>query len=697
MNGIDDVPSQERGSEPRPGTSTVVAQPGPASAARPEPPIMDRSDWEAAADRLLAAVRPHFSPRHARMVLPGPVSSYGVESDGLEGFARTFLLAGFRLAGRSGDQGDPAGLAAWYREGLIAGTDPGSGEAWPSPATCAQAKVEAASIALILDLTRPLIWDTLTEAQQQAVIEWFTPIVGDDTYPRCNWLWFRVVVETFLRSVGGPWSEADIRSDLALHDEFYRADGWYSDGDERAFDYYVGWAMHLYPVLWARMRGARDLAAERGHTDRDRLARYIQDFVRLEGADGSPLFQGRSLIYRFATAAPYWVAAVAGVDTVPAGVLRHAASGMLRHFGSHGVPTSEGLLTLGWFEPWARLRQAYSGSSSPYWASKGMLGLALPADSPVWTADEGLLPVETADQLFTIRAPGWIVSATRADGIVRVINHGTDHALPGAAVGDSPLYARIGYSTVTTPLLDEDSERNPLDQSVVLLDAEGRASHRAGMVVLDLARQGDVAHAASTVDAHWMRPSGVQEGHGSGLEGTALRAGRLTIASLVRGAWEVRLFRVDDPAEQALRVRVGGWALTGQEVVPTSAGPQVAVRSGRLGSALVPLLGTPQGHAVDERPDASPLPGRSLTPTLTFPLRNGEWQAVGVLLDGTGRVQGVPSVVGIRREEEDVAVEIRWADGATTRSAIRLSFGDGTRGSHQRTSRPTAVPCGDSK
>ena len=36
-----------------------------------------------------------------------------------------------------------------------------------------------------------------------------------------------------------------------------------SDGFERSYDHYVGWALHLYPVLWARMQGAADLAAGR--------------------------------------------------------------------------------------------------------------------------------------------------------------------------------------------------------------------------------------------------------------------------------------------------------------------------------------------------------------------------------------------------------------------------------------------------
>ena len=75
-----------------------------------------RAHWEATADRMLLAVRPYASPGNALVSLPGPASRSGAWSDGLEGFARTFLLAAFRLAGDGGR--DPHGLAGWYAAGL---------------------------------------------------------------------------------------------------------------------------------------------------------------------------------------------------------------------------------------------------------------------------------------------------------------------------------------------------------------------------------------------------------------------------------------------------------------------------------------------------------------------------------------------------------------------------------------------------
>lgn len=187
-----------------------------------------RAHWENLADRTLAAVRPYASPGHALIHLPGPESRSGRWSDGLEGFARTFLLAGFRLA-RCGDR-DPAGLAEWYAAGLAAGTNPDSPERWPALDDVGQAKVECASIAIALNESRPWIWDRLGERERENVLRWMSAVVGTRT-PDNNWTWFRAVTEAFLRSVGGPWRQEDIDHTLARTEAWYVGDGWYSDGE----------------------------------------------------------------------------------------------------------------------------------------------------------------------------------------------------------------------------------------------------------------------------------------------------------------------------------------------------------------------------------------------------------------------------------------------------------------------------------
>ena len=626
-----------------------------------DPAGLGRSWWTQLADRLLAGLRPYASAHHARITPPGAEGGYGRAVDGLEGFARSLLIAGFRIAGERGQGLDE--LIDFYAGGIAAGVDPASPDRWVRPQEHPQAKVEAASIALVLDLTRPWIWDTFTDRTREQVVDYLTPIVGDTSYPRNNWLWFRIVVETFLRSVGGPWSAEDVEADLMLHDSFLRADGWISDGDERAYDHYVGWALHLYPVLWSRMAGAGDLAGGRTPADIARLDRFLIDARRLVGADGSPLVQGRSLIYRFAAAAPFWAGVLAEVPSTSAGALRHAAEKVVGHFVDHGALDEHDLLTMGWHHPWRRLAQAYSGPGSPYWAAKGLLGIALPADHPVWSAPGEPLPVETGDAVTAVTAPGWIVSATRFDGIVRVTNHGTDHALRGSRVGDSPLYARFGYSTATSPLLDAAAWTHPLEQSVTLLDAAGRATHRAAAEVLDLRVEQGVGVIGSVAEAHWILPEPDQVDHGSGITGLAERAGRLTVWSVVGGPWELRFARLDDLAAgldpARLTLRIGGWPLVTDGVTDTA-----DLTAGRLTSRLTPLLGQAEAALVTST-EAGPLGPVSITPTLGFGLASGEW--IGALVELTGvRTDVEEPAVTLDQDGDVLTVAVAWPDGRTT-------------------------------
>ena len=185
-----------------------------------------RAHWERVADALLDATRPYASRTQALIHLPGPPSAFGVESDGLEGFARTFLLASFRLRGASGRVD---GLAERYAAGLVAGTSRRGPDAWPQHENNGQSLVEAAAIAIALFETRPWIWEQLTEEARARVVSWLAGAQGKQVW-QTNWVLFPVAVNAFLKVVGGPYRQDEIERNLDLADAMYRGHGWYSDG-----------------------------------------------------------------------------------------------------------------------------------------------------------------------------------------------------------------------------------------------------------------------------------------------------------------------------------------------------------------------------------------------------------------------------------------------------------------------------------
>jgi hypothetical protein len=598
-----------------------------------------RAHWETAADLLLRAAGRWASPGGALLDLPGRPSRSGVRSDGLEGYARTFLAAAFRTAGADGK--DPHGWLGRYAEGLAAGTrTPGrdDAESWPlvlDHQVQGQPMVESASVALGLRLTRPWLWDRLDADVQDRAEEWLRGALRHVPAPN-NWYLFPFTVAGFLESVGrGDAETARARERaLALLESWYRGQGWYADGDGRAFDHYNGWALHLYPMLDAH------LAGNEGTTPYGpRLREHLESFASLFGGDGAPIHFGRSLTYRFAAGAAVALGAVTGHTPLSPGASRGLISGSLRYFLDRGAVDDKGLLSLGWHGPHEATLQPYSGPASPYWASKAFVGLLAPAGHPLWTATEEPAPSERADRVLALSAPGLLVQSTRSDGIVRLHNHGSDHVRPHegeSAAEDDPLYGRQAYSTRTGPTAAANLADNHL---AVVVDGARSVRRR-------------------------IRPMGAGSGDGWGWaaswhlpvfpSGPATVPGlRVESATVVRGRHELRVHRVVGAPPGGV-VEQTGWASDPEE---------------SLVSALHPL------HGWSGQDEARAPQGTAFTSWARVPRLTGGAEGTAVyacLATLTGEAEPVPLAAAVTAVSvEDDTVEVRWADdGSLTRVAF---------------------------
>ncbi|MFF1612388.1 DUF2264 domain-containing protein [Amycolatopsis sp. NPDC058278] len=595
-----------------------------------------RDHWVAAADSLLAAAWRWATPGGARLDLPGPPSGSGVRSDGLEGFARTFLAAAFRVAGEDGK--DPHGWLDRYAEGLDAGTrTPGrdDAESWPvirDHDVAGQPMVESASVALGLRLTRPWLWDRLAPGVQDRVEEWLRGALRHVPAPN-NWYLFPFTVAGFLSSVGRADAETARARDRALEllEGWYRGDGWYADGDGRAFDHYNGWALHLYPVLDAH------LAGEPAHFG-PRLREHLESFGLWFGGDGAPLHFGRSLTYRFAAASAIGLGAVTGHTPLRPGVSRRLLSGALRYFLDRAAVDEHGLLSLGWHGPHAPTVQHYSGPGSPYWASKAFVCLLAPPEHPLWTATEEPAPSETADKVLALPQPGLLLQSTRDDGVVRLHNHGSDHLRPHeseAAAQEDPHYGRFAYSTRTGPT----ARANPADNHFAVV-VSGVRSVRRRIHPLGAGQAGEWGWAAS-----WHRPV---FGRGPATV-PGLRVESVTVA---RGRHELRVHRVLG-APPGANAEQTGWATAPGE------------------SVLRPLAGW-AGQDEARAPH-----GTAFTPWVSLPRLTGD-------VDGT-TVFVALAVLGTETDDLVASAtaegaEVRWPDGFTVWirfGPVRVSAGLG--------------------
>lgn len=417
-----------------------------------------RSHWEAAADHLVNSAWKFSSPAGATLDLPGAASGNGRHSDGLEGFARSFLLAAFRVAGAGGQ--DPHGWLPKYARGLAAGTasagsmlpDGSAAEPWPaigSHYSGGQPLVESASIALALRMTRPWLWDKLPVQVQEQAAGWLRSALDAVPAPN-NWHLFGYAVAGFLESAGfkdEATSQARWRAETLL-DSWYQGQGWYSDGEGRAYDYYNGWALHFYPALDAWL-------AERENPRASRLKDHLDAFKHWFSTDGSPVYFGRSMTYRWTAGTAIAVGELSDSTSIPPGQARTILSSMLKYFLEHEAVNEQGLLVRGWHGESASAVQDYSGPASPLWAAKAFSCLLIPADAPFWTDPEIKAPAQLEDTVLAEPVPGFLLQSTCSDGIVRLHNHGSDKIRPyqesGAANAD-PHYSRLAYSSATAPL-----------------------------------------------------------------------------------------------------------------------------------------------------------------------------------------------------------------------------------------------------
>lgn len=665
-----------------------------------------RHDWEDLADRLLAAVEPYRSPAGSLVQLPGPrPSASGAWSDGLEGFARTFWLAACRMEHAAPAVRDRLAIA--LVRGLDAGTDPRHPERWPRRGEALQVMVEAGSLAFGLWQTREYVWVALSMTVRARVAAYLLDAVAEPALTG-NWVLFRVLVHAFLRSVGEDIDPQRTLEDLDHIDTCYRGNGWYSDGGgprATTFDYYNAWSMNLYPLLWTRIEG--DVDPDRVLRIRDRARHQRETLLHMIGTNGAPVYQGRSLTYRAAVVGPLWAAELAGAGSENPGQVRRAASGVMRYFVESGALRNN-LPTLGWHGEFLPGVQDYSGPGSPFWLSKAFLGLLLRGDHPAWAQPESPLPVEIDDFVRIEREPGWILQGTRADGIVRLVNLGTSRPRSlrdphSRHLRDDANYARFGYSTHTAPIVDgrtvdRAGTLEPALATAVPADSDGRA------IATPLVQDGDaviVLHGMPSVredvvcraiGADWLLgtsalawpaagpASAPDPGQLEGAQVEAPPARRIVAFSAVRGASEVRGFRLLDTSEAEAqggcgpRVLLTGWAIGSDRPVLAHVEDRSACCSSRDGlrSEMALLLG--DGAMSIRTGDATAFGRHSAFPAVELASGAARWSVISLgLVAPHPRLEGAaaPDLARPRiLADDDAGVVVCWPDGA--RSVITV-------------------------
>lgn len=224
-------------------------------------------------------------------------------------------------------------------------------------------------------------------------------------------------------------------------------------------------------------------------------------------------------------------------------------------------------------------------------------------------------------------------------------------------------------------MLDESGWVAPVDQSVALIDQAGRTTHRTGMRTLTLRIDGagGLGVAGSTTVAHWVEADPGQRDHGSGRAGRSWPAGGITVFSLVRGVWELRLARVDELVGAVdsgpLRLRVGGWAVAGDGAETVSPNAATATGAG-LTSRVLSVIGEATA-GVTTHEDGGPLGHPVRVPWLDHAARIGTWIAVLIELSGGDRPPDRHAChAALDAADQGLDVRVDWPDGVRTHTRL---------------------------
>lgn len=279
-------------------------------------------------------------------------------------------------------------LREWALKSYAHAVDPNSPDylQWQGPN---QSLVDAAYIANSFLRAPKTLWEPLDDVTKQRYIKEFKGL-RKIYLPYNNWLLFRAMVETFLASIDEEYDGFVLNVAIRKMEEWYLADGWYSDGPEFSLDYYNSFVMQPMLLEIIEVLNSKkiysyikfDLALRR-------MQRYNQLLERLISPEATFPAMGRSMTYRMGAfhtlALSAWKYEVP--STMTNGQVRNALTSVMRRmFSMEGNFNKEGYLQLGFVGHQPELADYYTNNGSLYLTSLVFLPLGLSTNHNFWIA-----------------------------------------------------------------------------------------------------------------------------------------------------------------------------------------------------------------------------------------------------------------------------------------------------------------------
>jgi hypothetical protein len=254
-----------------------------------------------------------------------------------------------------------------------------------------------------------------------------------------NWRIFNIITLSFLKKYGYEIDDDLLKSHLLWVASYHSGNGWYL---EQTYNYYSISLFIVYTTIWNRTFGD-EYYPEIAAIIENSAQKLMESLTRFFGRNGYINMWSRSICYRTWVSGAFPVAFMLKNDPLlDAGWARRLCSGSLLQFVTKEEFYYNDIPSLGFYGQKEYMVQNYSCAASPFLMFLPFICLALPDDSPFWTAKENDGMWETLgnnSNKIVLENPGLVL-----------VNHGktgTSEIVPGKVYYDDPNYSKLVYNT----------------------------------------------------------------------------------------------------------------------------------------------------------------------------------------------------------------------------------------------------------
>ena len=359
-----------------------------------------------------------------------------------EALERTFTLAGPLIHIDPETTINGINLRQYYMLQLYNALTPGHPNSLPLPEELPdsnyQFTCEFGGLFKTLLLMPDALWDYFSQEQKDEMAVTVSKWAHHRTTQN-NWRIFNIIALSFLKKYGYAIDDDLLKSHLLWVVSYHSGDGWYL---EQTYNYYSISLFIVYTTIWNRTFGDEYYPEIAGIIEKS-AQKLMESITSFFGRDGYINMWSRSICYRTWVSGAFPVAFMLKEETtLDAGWARRLCSGSLLQFVTREEFYHNDIPSLGFYGQKEYMVQNYSCPASPFLMFLPFICLALPEDSPFWTAVENDGMWETLGDRTNkvlLESPGLVL-----------LNHGktgTSEIVSGKVYYDDPNYSKLVYNT----------------------------------------------------------------------------------------------------------------------------------------------------------------------------------------------------------------------------------------------------------